>query len=117
MFDSFRIGLTILIQSEDWERLVVLPVDHPLVSASTIERLAAARDSAVVPTFGGKHGHPFCVSRRVVESVVCGELSGPTVRDVLRGVGITDIEVNDPGVVANCNTPAALADALSAIRY
>ncbi len=114
MFGSLRIGLTHLVQSEDWERLAVLPVDHPLVRPETVRALAAADGRAVIPCYRGKHGHPIVIARDVAVSVVCGDFTGPTMREVLRAVGSADVEVDDPGVTANCNTPAALSEALKA---
>ncbi|MGV8040635.1 MAG: hypothetical protein AB2L07_11310 [Thermoanaerobaculaceae bacterium] len=49
----------------------------------------------------------------MAERIVSGALSGPTLRDVLRAVGTVDLPVDDPGVVANCNTPERLAAALA----
>jgi len=117
MFGSLKIGLGHLIQSEDWERLAVLPVDHPLVRPDSVRALAAAGGRAVIPSYRGKHGHPICFDREVATSIVCGDLTGPTLRQVLREVGAVDLEVDDSGVTANCNTPAALSAALSAANY
>ncbi len=114
MFGSLRIGLEHLVQREDWRQLVVLPVDHPLVTAATIRALVEVAGAAAVPSFRGKHGHPVRLDREVATAVVCGERRGPTMRDLLREVAAVDVEVDDPGVVANCNTPAALAAALNA---
>ena len=50
----------------------------------------------------------------VVEKVVGGELTGPTLRDVLRIVGAVDVPIDDIGVNSNCNTPEALSAALRA---
>lgn len=117
MFGSLKIGLNQLIQSEDWERLAVLPVDHPLVRPNTVRALAAAVGRAVIPSYRGKHGHPICIEREVAAAIVCGDLEGPTMREILRAVSAIDLEVDDPGVTANCNTPAALSAALSAANY
>jgi len=117
MFASLRFGLDHLIQCEDWDRLAVLPVDHPLVAASSIAALATAEGSAVIPSHNGKHGHPIVIARGVATSIVCGDLTGPTMREVLREVGAVDLEVDDPGVVANCNTPDALSVALKASNF
>jgi CTP:molybdopterin cytidylyltransferase MocA len=117
MFGSLRFGLEYLIQSEDWQRLAVLPVDHPLVRPESVRGLAAAGGRAVVPSFRGKHGHPICIERDVAISIVCGDFEGPTMREVLRRVGAITLEVDDPGVTANCNTPAALSAALSAANF
>lgn len=115
MFASVKFGLSFLIQSEDWDRLVVWPVDHPLVRPATVERLSDAGERAVIPSYNGKHGHPVCIDRDVVASIVVGELNGPTMRDVLREVDAVDVDVDDPGTVANCNTPEALAEALRSL--
>ncbi len=114
MFASLKIGLGHLIQSEDWQRLAVLPVDHPLVRSETVRALAAAGGPVVIPSYRGKHGHPIVIARDVVAAIVCGDVEGPTLREVLRAVGSADLEVDDPGVTANCNTPAALSEALKA---
>jgi CTP:molybdopterin cytidylyltransferase MocA len=113
MFASLRVGLRHLIQIEDWERLAVLPVDHPLVAANSVAALAAADGTAVIASYRGKHGHPIVIAREVAAAVVCGDLTGPTLREVLKAVGAVDLEVDDPGVTANCNTPAALLVALA----
>jgi len=117
MFGSLKIGLHHLIQSEDWERLAVLPVDHPLVRSETVRKLVAAAGRAIIPSNRGKHGHPICIDREVASSIVCGDIDGPTMREVLRAVGSVDLEVDDPGVTANCNTPDALSAALNASNF
>jgi len=112
MFASLVAGLGCLIEYLDWGTTAVLPVDHPLVSANAVTALANARARAAIPSISGKHGHPVCFDREVASSIVRGESPGPTLRDVLREVGAVDVVVDDPGVVANCNTPEALEEAL-----
>jgi len=114
MFESLVTGLGRLIENLDWGIVAVLPVDHPLVSAKVVTSLANTAARAAIPSFKGKHGHPICFDREVASGIVRGEFSGPTLREVLREVGAVDVEVDDPGVVANCNTPAALSAALRA---
>ena len=112
MFGSLRTGLGRLMGAEGWQQVAVLPVDHPLVRAETVQVLASVDASAIVPSYQGKHGHPICISRDVVTKIAEGLLDGPTLRDVLRAVDAVDIEVDDRGVVANCNTPEALQEAI-----
>ena len=112
MFASLVTGLGGLIENPDWGAVAVLPVDHPLVSASAVTALATATARAAIPSFNGKHGHPICIEREVASAIVSGEFPGPTLREVLREVGAVDVEVDDPGVIANCNTPDALREAL-----
>jgi len=112
MFSSLVTGLRRLDESLDWRSVAILPVDHPLVNRTAVIALANATGRAVVPSYRGKHGHPICIEREVASAIVSGEFPGPTLRDVLREVGAVDVEVDDPGVVANCNAPETLRDAL-----
>jgi len=116
MFASLVIGLGRLMEHPDWRIVTILPVDHPLVSPSTVTDLANATARAAIPSFNGKHGHPVCLERSVVENIVDGTLTGPTLREVLRSVDAVDVAVDDPGVTTNCNTPEALATALENLR-
>ena len=111
MFGSLRAGLGRLVETPSWRVVAVLPVDHPLVRPETVVELAAVAGSSTIPSFNGKHGHPVCLDREVASAIVCGELAGPTLRDVLHAVKTLSVPVDDPGVVANCNTPAAGAPA------
>lgn len=117
MFASLVKGLGHLVEHPGWRIVAVLPVDHPLVSPNTVTALANAAARAAIPSFNGKHGHPVCLARSVVESIVDGKLIGPTLREVLRSVEAVDVPVDDPGVITNCNTPEALATALTDLRW
>ena len=112
MFASLVTGLGCLVENLDWGTVAVLPVDHPLVSANAVTALANAKARAAIPSYNGKHGHPICFDREVASGIVSGESPGPTLREVLREIGVVDVDVDDPGVVANCNTPTALSAAL-----
>ena len=115
MFESLALGAASLLADDDWESVVVVPVDHPLVRPATVRALAAADGDAAIPSFRGKHGHPVKLRRPVAEAIARGALEGPTLREVLRAVGVAVVAVDDPGVTANCNTPEALAAALAAV--
>jgi len=113
MFASLRIGLERLVEKTGWTRVAVLPVDHPLVQASTITALAGGAFPAAVPSHHGKHGHPVVIDRGTAELIASGRMTGPTLREVLHDAGAVDVEVDDPGTISNCNTPDALARALA----
>jgi len=113
MFASLRVGLQRLVGDDSWRRVVVLPVDHPLVRPTTVVALAAVGGPAVIPGHDGKHGHPVVLDRTTAADVAAGGMRGPTLRDVLAEVGATEVAVDDPGAIANCNTPAALSRALA----
>jgi CTP:molybdopterin cytidylyltransferase MocA len=112
MFRSMMVGLGRLIEYPEWTAVAILPVDHPLVRPQTVVALSNATASAAIPSFDGKHGHPICMRRSVVELIIDGTLTGPTLREVLKSVNAVDLPVDDPGIMANCNTPEALARAL-----
>lgn len=112
MFDSLVFGLSCLVEYSDWRVVTILPVDHPLVSPHTVITLSRTTARAAIPSFNGKHGHPVCLARSVAEAIVIGELTGPTLRDVVNAIGPENVPVADPGVVTNCNTPESLAAAL-----
>jgi len=113
MFGSLRIGVFHLLDVGGWHRLAVLPVDHPLVRPGTVAALAAADTAAVVPRVRGKHGHPVVIGRSTAAAIAGGSVAGPTLREVLRDIGAVEIDVDDPGVIVNCNTPATLARAVN----
>jgi CTP:molybdopterin cytidylyltransferase MocA len=115
MFGSIKTGLTRLMDFSDWEKVALLPVDHPLVQGRSVAALVDTTTLAAILSYRGKHGHPICIDREVAEAIVSGELPGPTLREVLRSVNATDVPVDDVGVITNCNTPDALRDALRII--
>jgi len=114
MFASLKAALDRVMEFPDWEKTALLPVDHPLITTVAVATLVSAPAPAAILSYRGKHGHPVCVARSVVEKIVGGELTGPTLRDVLRTVDAVEVPVDDIGVVSNCNTPEALSAALNA---
>lgn len=116
MFASIRFGLSTLVGDRGWDRVALLAVDHPLVKSETVAALAAGDGPAVVPTHRDRRGHPVVIHRSVAEAILAGEAPGPTLRDVLIQVGMTEVPVDDPGTIANCNTPDALAEALASVN-
>jgi len=94
------------------------PVDHPFVSESTVDVLERARDTdplAVwfIPTFGGRGGHPV-LWRSGVRADILDLRSDAPLRSLLPefGVQVRRVAVNDPGVVANVDTPEEYRAAL-----
>jgi CTP:molybdopterin cytidylyltransferase MocA len=112
MLGSLRWGLRHLISDPVWGGVVVLPVDHPLVSIETVVELAGTDGAVVIPSHRGKHGHPNLLRRDVAEGIAREQIGGDTLRDIIREVGSVFVAVDDPGVVANCNTPDVLRHAL-----
>jgi CTP:molybdopterin cytidylyltransferase MocA len=116
MLASLRHGLSRLLESRGWSVVVVLPVDHPLVRPDTVRALAEAAAPTAVPVYLGKRGHPVALTREFADRLVAGEIAATTLRDAMKSGGRHDVEVDDPGVVGNFNTPEQLATALARQR-
>ncbi len=106
--DSLRAGLRALPLGAD--AAIVLPVDHPLVGPATVEALISEyleRDAPIVmPTHGGRRGHPVLFSARLFKELLDGDLPEGA-RSVIRSRvnEAAELEVNDPGVLVDVDTP------------
>jgi molybdenum cofactor cytidylyltransferase len=83
--------------------------DHPAVAASTIDALAAEpRPLIRVPRFEGRRGHPVWFSRALIAEFLALPANGAARDVVYRHVDETEyLDVNDPGIVADIDDPAA----------
>ena len=122
MFSSVRAGLRTALRARP-AAVLVAAVDHPAVRPGTVadlahvllDALAACRTPAtrarfsyaLVPRHRGRRGHPVALSpalaRAVATDAAAADLSD-AIRRHARLVGYLD--VSDPGVVRNRNTPA-----------
>lgn len=86
---------------------LVLPVDHPLVRGETMRSLAARPEDWVVPMHAGRGGHPLKLGPMGIAAVMSAPPNAP-LRDVpsMVGIEVTRVEIDDPGVLANLDTPA-----------
>ena len=99
----------------DW--VLVTPVDALPARLETISRLFAALGEgadAVSPVVSGKGGHPVVLRASVLRRAYDG--AAPPLRDVLQGLGARRlrVEVDDPNVVTNLDTPADVLAATGA---
>lgn len=117
--DSLRLGLEALEAGEEdgrvdgpLEAALVLPVDHPLVAVDTVRILlsegTAHPDAIVRPIHGGRPGHPTLFPRSLWPALGDPELPRGA-RSVVESPGTrtVDVDVADPGVVADIDTPEA----------
>ena len=114
---SVQAGLRALPDGAD---VLFWPVDHPFVSRRTLETLLAvkAHDPLgvwFVPTYLGPGGHPVLWRSPVVPHVLELRTDAP-LRSLLPEFGpqVRRVAVDDPGVVANVDTPEAFRDARDA---
>ena len=112
---SLKVGLRrVLEESADVDGVVVALVDHPAVAATTVRALfeagSAGTTPIVVPVFRARRGHPVVFLRVVFDELLAtgDELGARAVvrRDPLR---VTEVVVDDPGIITDVDTPAALA--------
>ena len=95
------------------EGLVILPLDVPGVAASVFRSLlAAAREelrsgdpaAAVIPVYEGHGGHPIWLAPRMVSELLSAP-AGSRLDERLREKVVRRVEVDDPHVRGNVNTP------------
>ncbi len=105
---SVQAGLLSLPADRD---VLFWPVDHPFVAPRTIDRLLAARERDLLavwflPTYRGEGGHPVLWRPRVREEILNLRTDAP-IRSLLPEFGpqVCRLDVEDPAVVANVDTP------------
>ena len=86
-----------------------IPVDLPAVESNTIGKLVDAFETRsaliAVPRFGGKHGHPVCIARPVIEELLALPATGQA-RDVIsrHRAETLYVDVDDPGILRDIDT-------------
>jgi molybdenum cofactor cytidylyltransferase len=97
----------------DAEGVLFTPVDHPAVSRNTIAALLEPAPGALlrVPRYRGRRGHPIWFARELVADFLALPESGAA-RDVVRRYGdrTAFLDLDDPGIVADIDDPAAYRD-------
>jgi molybdenum cofactor cytidylyltransferase len=93
--------------SRDAESWIVALADMPRIAVSTIEAVARALDagaSLVAPYYRGERGHP--VGFGAVHFAALAALDGDTgARDLFRRNEATRLDVADPGILRDVDTP------------
>ena len=110
-FSSLQVGLREVLNYGRDAAIVTL-VDRPPAEVETIQQLRAAflggdeQTWAVVPEYGGKHGHPFVIGREMIEAFLRAPVHS-SAREVEHAnqAHIRYLPVSDPLVVANVDTP------------
>jgi molybdenum cofactor cytidylyltransferase len=91
--------------------ILVAPVDAPMIAVATVAALLEAFRSTGAPiaraVHNGRHGHPVIFSREVFEDLRRADPAHGA-RAVVRahGARVIDVEVDDPGVLGDIDTPA-----------
>ena len=105
---SVQAGLAAIPPDRD---VLFWPVDHPFVRARTVDALLSARETDLlgvwfIPTFEGRGGHPV-LWRPSVRGDIFDLRPDAPLRALLPEFGpqVRRVAVDDPGVVANVDTP------------
>jgi molybdenum cofactor cytidylyltransferase len=106
--DSLRLALPHI--PDDAAGALVLPVDHPKVRTETVAALIdafRAQPAPIVrPTHRGRPGHPTLFARTLFTEMMQGDLPHGARSVIERHErDVRDIDVDDPGVVVDVNTP------------
>lgn len=111
MLSSIRCG--VLALPADGDAFLVWPVDHPLASAATVDRLITRFEqtgaAVVLPLHAGQRGHPVLFAARLRDELLSASDAGGA-RAVVHAHERDRVEsiVDDPGVVADIDTPEDL---------
>ena len=119
---DYRIGQTSSMQCglravpASAEGVLFTLADHPAVAASTIDALAAQpRPLIRVPRFEGRRGHPVWFSRALIAEFLALPAHAAARDVVYRHADETEyLDVNDPGIVADIDDPAAYRELIGA---
>jgi molybdenum cofactor cytidylyltransferase len=113
MLLSIRMGIAEL--PPDIDCFYVWPADHPAVAASTLGRLAqdAGRGRVVLPVLGGRRGHPALIGADLIQEIAAIP-AGEGLRYLWRARPeiLTEVAVDDEGVLLDLNTPEDYGRAL-----
>jgi molybdenum cofactor cytidylyltransferase len=87
--------------------VLVTPVDCPPVSTAVTRRLLEALGVAARPVYRGRRGHPVAIAGSVLARY---RREAVPLREVLASLGdaVIDVEVDDPGVLADLDSPGDL---------
>lgn len=110
-FSSLQVGLQEVLNRGRDAAMITL-VDRPAAQVETVQQIRAAfiasddKTWAVVPEYGGKHGHPYAIGREMIEAFLRAPVTS-SAREVehARQERISYLPVNDPLVALNINTP------------
>ena len=113
MAGSLRCGLEAL--AAETAGAFVLLGDMPRVSAALLATLAQAfaqapaRTVAAIPVHAGARGNPVLLGREMFDAAK--RLAGDQgARKLLAGAGVLEVEIADPAIFADIDTPQALRD-------
>ena len=104
MFDSAKIGLSYL--RDKCDQILFTPVDIPLFTALTVTKLLESGAPLACPVCEGKTGHPLLISSSLLDTILSDSGENGLQGAISRcGVTMTQVPVEDPGVLHDADTP------------
>jgi len=105
MFDSVKIGLDFL--KDNFDKILLTPVDTPFFSASTIKALLSSGADASVPAFNGQSGHPVLIDNKLINEILLYN-GDAGLKGALASISVNvrRVEADDSGILYNINTQA-----------
>lgn len=101
MFSSLRKGLA----ATTADTILLSPVDFASIDQSSVASLFAAPTQTIVkPRFEGHSGHPILIRQPAIDALRQAD-PGSNAKQVLSQFPATYIDVDDPGVAQDCDTP------------
>lgn len=82
----------------------ITPGDCPLVKKETVQLIAEHKGNVVIPSFNYKGGHPIKLSSEVKKKILENDPES-NLRMVLAGYKKEYLNVDDPGVIMDVDTP------------
>lgn len=112
---SIEAGMALI--SDRFEAVLVTAVDQPL-SRLVVDALLDAWDArcaGCVPSFRERRGHPILLARRLFPALRAASEAAEGLRTIVRAQreAIATVEVDDPLVMADLNTPEGYEAALA----
>ena len=105
MSDSARLGFRYI--QDKCDRAFFTPVDIPLFTYKTVQRLMESPSPVSKPVCGGRAGHPVLLSRQVLARLAESRPGGGLGRAIARCAPFMElVPVEDPGVLLDADTPA-----------
>lgn len=85
-------------------------VDQPFVTREVILKLLHAQTSGdvIIPSYNHQHGHPVLINQKVLTSLRTATYSEITLKEFYSSFNRHFVDVNDPSILCNINTPEDL---------
>ncbi len=113
MFSSLRHGLAQLV---DADAILFSPVDFAAVSSKSIAALFDAAPNVIVkPRYNGASGHPVLIRKPAITALLAAP-PDQNAKAVLSSLPSTYIDVADPAVAQDCDTPEDYTEVLKLWR-